>query len=138
MPNDFDNKYSVGYRKPPQQTRFKKGVSGNSRGRPRGAKNSATLLNKVLDEKVIITENGSRKTITKREAAFKQLANKAAGGDARTLHLLLAELRTMETKAESSQSGTPLLQEDDIKVIEELQRQFNIREEEEDDGSDKV
>jgi Family of unknown function (DUF5681) len=137
MPNDFDDKYSVGYGKPPQQNRFKKGVSGNLRGRPRGAKNSATLLNKVLDEKVIIAENGTRKTITKREAAFKQLANKAAGGDARTIQLLLAELRTMETKAESSQSGTPLLQQDDIKVIEELQRLFNIREED-DDGSDKV
>lgn len=137
MPNDFDNRYSVGYGRPPQQTRFKKGASGNPRGRPRGTKTSATLLNKVLDEKVIITENGSRKIITKREAAFKQLANKAAGGDARTIQLLLAELRTMETKAESSQSDTALLQQDDIKVIEELQRQFNIREDE-DDGSDKV
>ena len=62
----------------------------------------------MLDEKVIITENGNRKTITKREAAFKQLANKAAGGDARTIHLLLAELRIMETKAESLQLGIPI------------------------------
>lgn len=31
--------YSVGYGKPPEQTRFKKGKSGNPNGRPRGAKN---------------------------------------------------------------------------------------------------
>ncbi len=60
--------YSVGYGKPPEHTRFKKGHSGNGQGRPRGVKNLATLLGAALDEKVIVTENGRRRKITKREA----------------------------------------------------------------------
>ena len=78
----------VGYRSPPEATRFKKGVSGNPRGRPKGSLNVATVLTKTLRERVTITENGRRKTVTKLEAALKQLVNKAAAGDLRALHHL--------------------------------------------------
>jgi hypothetical protein len=36
--------YDVGYAKPPERSRFKKGYSGNPRGRPRGAKNKLPRL----------------------------------------------------------------------------------------------
>ena len=39
-----DDDYAVGYKKPPLHTRFKKGQSGNPRGRPKGSKNFSTLL----------------------------------------------------------------------------------------------
>jgi hypothetical protein len=65
--------YEVGYRKPPRHTRFKKGQSGNPKGRPAGAKNLSTLLNEALNECVIVTENGGHRKITKREAIIKQL-----------------------------------------------------------------
>jgi Family of unknown function (DUF5681) len=37
MPDNRDSDYQVGYGKPPQHTRFKKGESGNPAGRPRHA-----------------------------------------------------------------------------------------------------
>jgi hypothetical protein len=43
--------------------------------------NVATALTKALRKKVVINENGRRRTVTKVEAAVKQLVNKAAGGD---------------------------------------------------------
>jgi len=49
MPPDDERDYEVGYGKPPHHTRFVKGQSGNPRGRPRGAKNMKTLLNKALN-----------------------------------------------------------------------------------------
>lgn len=85
-----EREYSVGKGKPPHHTRFQKGQSGNPKGRLRGSKNVATLLAQVLRERVVITENGRRKTITKLEAMLKQLANKAASGDHRAIKLLIS------------------------------------------------
>src|SRR5712671_5994969 len=75
----------VGYRKPPRHSRFKKGQSGNPRGRPKGSESFARLARRILNEKIVIRENGERRTITKLQAALKQLANKAAAGDARAI-----------------------------------------------------
>lgn len=84
--------YEVGYGKPPQQTRFQKGTSGNPTGRRRGSLNLATTLNQALKKKMTVTEDGRRKTITTLEAAIKVLINKALKGDARALQQLLAAL----------------------------------------------
>jgi hypothetical protein len=80
--------YKVGYGKPPTQTQFKRGVSGNKSGRPKGAKNFATLFHKELSRRVSVSENGKRCTITKMEAAIKQIANRAATGDAKAIQIL--------------------------------------------------
>jgi Family of unknown function (DUF5681) len=47
--------YEVGRGKPPVHSRFKKGQSGNPRGRP--AKNLAVLLAAALNETVTVTED---------------------------------------------------------------------------------
>jgi Family of unknown function (DUF5681) len=78
--------YEVGYGKPPRGAGFKRGRSGNPRGWLPGAKNQTTLLNDALNEPVTITENGRRRKITKREAVIKQLVNKSASSDARSLN----------------------------------------------------
>jgi Family of unknown function (DUF5681) len=84
-----DREYAVGKGKPPRRTRFRKGQSGNPTGRRKGSVNMATLLERALNERVAVTENGKRKTITKLEAMLKQLANKAASGDTRVIRLLM-------------------------------------------------
>jgi len=107
MPSDRDSDYMVGYGKPPRHTRFKKGHSGNRKGRPQGAKNSATLLNEALSEPVIVTETGRRKTISKKQAILKQIVNKAASGDHRSIQLLLLnQIPLIEARLESSRSAT--------------------------------
>ena len=87
MPPERD--YPVGYGKPPVHTRFKKGQSGNPRGRAKGGKNLATLLGETLNETVTINENGRRRKISKREALAKQIVNRAAQGDAKTIQIFL-------------------------------------------------
>ena len=43
--------YPVGYGKPPAESRFQKGQSGNPGGRPRGTKKLVTLLGEVLSQR---------------------------------------------------------------------------------------
>src|ERR1700731_351022 len=83
MPDNKESKYEVGFQRPPRHTQFRKGTSGNPKGRPREAKNLAAVLDEALAEKVAIIENGRRGKITKRSAMIKQLVNKAASGDLR-------------------------------------------------------
>ena len=97
MPDDPP--YKVGPRHPPLHTRFQKGRSGNPKGRPKGARNLATLLGKALDERVPVTENGKRRGITKRELIVTHLVNKSAGADLRAIALLLGMVQRIEAGA---------------------------------------
>src|ERR1700747_81503 len=107
MPPDDQRDYEVGYRKPPSHTRFVKGQSGNSRGRPTGDKNMKTLLTKALNELVVVTDNGGRRKVSKREAIVTQLVNRSAKADYRAIQILLGMLRDVEgdTDAHSSDAA---------------------------------
>jgi hypothetical protein len=48
--------YEVGYAKPPLETRFKKGQSGNPRGRPRGTRNKLPALNEERLKAIVLQE----------------------------------------------------------------------------------
>lgn len=84
-----DDDDAVGYGKPPKKHRFRKGQSGNPKGRPKGSQNFTKLLEKTLSRKMAIIENGSRKTITTQEAALRKLAAKALQGEGRALDRLI-------------------------------------------------
>src|SRR6059058_1541113 len=88
--------YLVGYCKPPAHSRFRVGQSGNPSGRRKGLKNFSTVLEKTLQETVVIRENGKTKTISKQEAITKQLVNKAASGDHRAMSLVVTLRSNME------------------------------------------
>ncbi len=90
--DDSEGGDEIGYGKPPRHTQFRKGQSGNRKGRARGAKNITTILGEALSEPVVINEHGRRKRVTKMEVIVRQLANKAAGGDYRPIQLLLSYL----------------------------------------------
>ena len=107
----------VGYGNPPEHARFKTGQSGNPRGRPKGTLNMATVLERSLREKVVINEGGKRKTITKLEAALKQLTNKAASGELKALQLLAALARSAEERAIQAPAPNSALEEVDEKVV---------------------
>jgi hypothetical protein len=133
--SDHGTDYSVGYGKPPQHARFHKGQSGNPRGRPKGSRNLSTLMAKALNEPVVISENGKRKRITKREAVLKQLVNKAASGDAKAIQLLLGEIRQLEGR-EPPAAESVLFDEADRELISQLYDRFRGSRAEETGASD--
>jgi hypothetical protein len=117
--------YEVGYGKPPRHTRFKKGQSGNPRGRPSGSKNLATVLSEALNELVIVAENGGRRKITKRQAIITQLVNQSAKADWRATKILLDILQAIESRSEPAAAETSSFSEADEKVIEQLKMRFS-------------
>lgn len=92
----------TGYGNPPKRTQFRKGVSGNPKGRPKGKLNFATVLEQSLREKVVIEENGIRKTVTKFGAAIKKLISKAVGGDIVAFRQLMALTASIGLKMEEA------------------------------------
>lgn len=70
--------YEVGYCKPPKHTQFKPGQSGNPKGRPKiGTTTLSGSLLKVLRQRVRVTVNGKRKSMTKAELFCEHTFNDA-------------------------------------------------------------
>ena len=117
MPYDDEGDHEVGYGKPPRHSQFVKGQSGNPRGRPPGAKNLKTLLNKALNELVIVTENGGRRKVSKREAIVTQLVNRSAKADYKAIQILLGMLRDIEGNTDPHPSDAAFT-EADLQIIQ--------------------
>jgi hypothetical protein len=79
----------VGPGKPPYHTRFKPGQSGNPKGRPKGAKNFATILQQQLRKKVTITVDGKPKRVTVQEVIARRLATDSMKGTTKAMELLI-------------------------------------------------
>jgi hypothetical protein len=112
------------YGKTPRHSRFVKGQSGNPRGRPPGAKNMKTLLNKALGEVVVVTENGGRRKLSKREAIVTQLVNRSAKADFKAIQILLGMLRDIERDTDPH-SSEPIFTEADRQIIQRIQARFS-------------
>jgi hypothetical protein len=83
-------------------------------------KNLTTLLNDALNETVTVTENGRRRKITEREAVIKQLVNKSASADARSLQILLDLMLNLEARARASAASAPAVGPADEEVLAQL------------------
>ncbi|HVH86182.1 MAG TPA: DUF5681 domain-containing protein [Terriglobales bacterium] len=116
----------VGYGRPPKHSRLKKGQSGNPKGRPKGSLNLANVLARELRERVVITENGRRKTITKLEAAVKQIVNKsAASSDVNAFKVLCALIAAAEEKVQTDAvQDKRKLKETDQKILADVLKRF--------------
>ena len=97
---------------------FTKGRSGNPKGRPRKATSGAHAVKKALNAKVVVTEGGRKKRVTKREAMATQMVNMAASGNLQAGKLSFE----LEAKADNDVdvSATDTLSATDQDVIDRL------------------
>lgn len=125
MSEDHNGDYEVGFGKPPSHSRFKPGQSGNPSGRKHGSKNLATIVRKAVNERVKVSENGRRHSMTKLDAAVKQLVNKAASGDQKANQLLLALVQVIEGRAEVTASAAAPLTDLERELIADMHERYS-------------
>lgn len=101
---DKPGDYEVGYGKPPKSTRFKKGKSGNPRGRPKNSKKNenldfwATFLaesNKTIG----ISQDGEKVFLKLKDALIRKMYSEALKGNmtaAKTLMQFLERASPVE------------------------------------------
>ncbi len=78
-------RYKIGYKRPPINTRFQPGTSGNPTGRPKGIPSLKTDLVEALSEMTTV----GRSKITKQRAVINRLVENAMGRNAGDIKLLL-------------------------------------------------
>jgi hypothetical protein len=84
----------AGHRKPPGNTQFKPGRSGNPAGRPKGTRNFKTELRATLQTPVKINKGGRGRKVSTQRASLMVLSAKALNGDQRAIeHLIGLALR---------------------------------------------
>lgn len=106
-----DPAYDVGYAKPPKQTRFKKGQSGNPKGRPKGKKNKIPGIREERLKSIILEEayrdikvkDGDRQvSVPMIQAIVRTMAMNAAKGNTRSQRMLTEMLMHIETQNHES------------------------------------
>jgi hypothetical protein len=104
--------YVVGYGQPPKATRFKKGESGNPKGRPKGSRSVGALLQEILEQRIAVTENGRTRRVAALEVMLRRLANDAMRNDVAALKTILTLVDRYGEAPESQIKLDELLEED--------------------------
>jgi hypothetical protein len=118
----MSDNYEVGYGKPPKHGQFKKGQSGNPKGRPKGSKNFKADLEAELKEQIPLKESGTSQKVTKQRALIKMIIASAINGDVRAQGLLFnmfQKLMLPEVAEGSDVELTPT----DIAILEDFKKE---------------
>ena len=112
-----DPSYAVGFGRPPKQTQFKPGISGNPKGRAPQSRNLKTIVTQVLDEPTPIRKGSRRRHMAAIEALVRMTLARAFQGDLKALAALHGFIRYSGYGAERAESGPDFLQGVDLKAI---------------------
>ena len=122
-----------GYKNPPVEHQFKKGKSGNPKGRPRKKKQSSfdpgldliASVHRELGKTISVQENGQHRKITKLDAFSAQLVAQSVNGKPSQQKMLLS-LLTLHKHEETEQQTLEQLQSYDEDLLNDLYDQLNF------------
>jgi hypothetical protein len=120
--------YSVGYCRPPQNTQFQKGKSGNPRGRRKKSRNVKTILARALGATIRAREGDKVRNLPALELLLlKQLEN-ALKGDQRAWSKIMELTMRYPELAEEPPEARATAEEDDRALQSHLEQLLRHRE----------
>jgi hypothetical protein len=122
-----DAAHEVGYGKPPKATRFRKGRSGNPKGRQSGDENLLSVFKRMATKRIKIREGDKSRTITMADAIILQNYKAALQKDQIAMSNIIRlaeESGELIDRTDVKQVGRPLLVPEKTLTIEEFLARF--------------
>ena len=121
-----------GYKNPPKEYQFKRGKSGNPKGRPRKKKQSSSdpgldliaSVHRELGKTISVQENGQHKEVTKLDAFSAQLVAQSVNGKPSQQKMLLSLLTQGQHETTEKQTLEQLQSYDEDR-LKELKEQLD-------------
>jgi Family of unknown function (DUF5681) len=129
-----DSIYEVGYGKPPKANRFRKGRTGNPRGKRQGEENTISAFKRIVSRRVKIKDDEQVRTITLAEAVILKNYNAALQKNPFAMNNIfqLAEnAGELVDTTDPKQVGRPLFVPEKAKTMEEFLAEFGRKIEDE-------
>ncbi len=112
---DPEASYEVGYCKPPKDTQWQKGQSGNPSGKKKKEESLLEKLKKLAAKEVIVQQNGVSVAMTQEDAMLATAYFKAINGDFKNFKFLYEQLAAA---AGQSEITAPALNEEMLNVLQ--------------------
>lgn len=127
--------YAVGYGKPPQPSQFKKGRSGNPKGRPKGASNTKKKIKRMLEAPNPVRVGEQARIMTTIDLALERVREGVRKDDKRAVAQALSLARELDKDEEakaatapaSAAATEPLSEEDQAILLDYLRREEELR-----------
>ena len=122
-----DSPCEVGYGKPPKANQFRKGRSGNPRGKRQGEENITSAFKRIVSKRVKINDGDKFRTVTLAEAVILKNYNAAVQRDSfamSNIFRLAEDAGEFVDFTDAKQVGRPLLVPEGKLTIEEFLARF--------------
>ena len=116
----MNEKRFVGYRKPPKAPQFKRGQSGNPKGRPRRPQvvfSPDVIFRKVASELISVEGEGGIMTMTRFEALLRQIHTMALNKDPGAARLLDQLRKGFPGQAPPGDPTIVVFSDDDMNIL---------------------
>ena len=113
-----DDVFAVGYKKPPQHSRFQPGRSGNPRGKQKGVRNFGTDVKRTLEVPVRLNDQGRARRVSTQEAALLRLRVMALSGDPRSIIQILELAKIFNNSTAVESVGDKALAAEDHAILD--------------------
>jgi Family of unknown function (DUF5681) len=105
--------YEIGYGKPPKESQFKPGQSGNPAGRPKGLRNFKTDVIRMLEMPVRVKDGNRTRRTSTQEACLMVVREQSLRGGARALSDTLELAKTYNPEINETGLGEALSADDE-------------------------